>query len=94
MGMMIWPEFPPWQYLSRSSRMESFMAADESKEHREKAKEMLERLAGTPSRDTAVAATVALGYAVLAVLDEIRAIRERAFPADKPATVKIEHFDI
>ena len=62
------------------------MPADESTEHREKAREILERLSGAPSKDNTVAATVGLGYAVLAVFDELRVIRELAFPPPKTGT--------
>jgi len=53
-------------------------------DYQEKAKVTLERLAKLPSKDDAVAATVGLGFAVLAVLDELHAIGERAFPASSP----------
>ena len=54
------------------------MAANDGNEYGEKAKECLDRMAG--SSDGAVVATVGVGYAVLALLDEIRAQRAAQAP--------------
>ncbi len=68
------------------------MPENEGKTYREAAEDTLWRLAaGVASRDDDLAATVAVGYALLAIFDELRAIRERIAPQDTlMATTGIE----
>ena len=56
------------------------MEENEGKSHREMAEGTLGRIGEAASRDNEMAATVAIGYALLAILDEIHAIGERIAP--------------
>jgi hypothetical protein len=60
--------------------MEPIMPENEGGSYREKAEGTLRGLTGMSSRDNEMAATVAIGYALLAILDEIHAIGERIAP--------------
>lgn len=59
------------------------MPKRDNRPHREKAEEILSGLARTPSRYDEVAATVGLAYTMLAMLDELHDIGERAYPTPK-----------
>ena len=60
------------------------MPEDTSKTYRERAIELLKPITGIEARDRALAATAAVGYALLAILDDVHAIREHITPSNPP----------